>query len=131
MTYLASTGFSPFVIGLVRSLNVVFELSATFIAPRLMKRMGPYRAGMWFLSWQIAWLVASVTFFWREQGVIAASGLAAGAILSRIGLWGYDLSASLIIQTVRCFDRSSIPDDNLLHNLSTCPLEWPYDADVQ
>ena len=101
VTYLISTGYNSFYIGLVRTLSVVFEISATWIAPRVMKQIGPARAGMWFLSWQILWLGAAVSFFWAERTpIVAASGLAAATILSRIGLWGYDLSAQFIIQQV-------------------------------
>lgn len=102
VTYLISAGYNSFHIALVRTLSVMFELSATWIAPRLMKRITPARAGMWFLSWQMLWLGAAVTFFWAEPvSLAAASGLAAGTILSRVGLWGYDLCAQSIIQEVR------------------------------
>ena len=101
VTYLISAGYNSFYIALVRTLSVVFELSATWIAPRLMKRIHPARAGMWFLNWQMLWLGAAVSFFWVEPvPVVAASGLVVGTILSRIGLWGYDLCAQFIIQEV-------------------------------
>jgi len=101
VTYLISAGYNSFYIALVRTLSVIFELSATWIAPRAMKRINPARAGMWFLSWQMLWLGAAVCFFWVEPvSIIAASGLVAGTILSRIGLWGYDLCAQFIIQEV-------------------------------
>lgn len=106
VTYLVAAGFNFFYIGLVRSLSVILELSATWIAPRVMKCISPTRAGMWFLNWQILWLAATVSFFWSEpKPIIAASGLCAGTILSRVGLWGYDLSAQVIIQTVGGFAR--------------------------
>ena len=66
-----------------------------------MKRIDPARAAMWFLSWQLLWLGVAVSFFWAEPvPIIAASGLVAGTILSRIGLWGYDLCVQFIIQEV-------------------------------
>ncbi|KIW67523.1 hypothetical protein PV04_06767 [Phialophora macrospora] len=99
ITYLVSAGYSSFAIGLVRALSTTFELSATWIAPRLMRKIGATRAGMWFLSWQIGWLGGAVSFFWVEsKPIVAASGLVVGTILSRIGLWGYDLCAQFIIQ---------------------------------
>lgn len=101
VTYLISAGYNSFHIALTRTLSVIFELSATWIAPRAMKRIGPARSGMWFLSWQMLWLGAAVGFFWTQHTVIiAASGLVAGTILSRIGLLGYDLCAQFIIQEV-------------------------------
>jgi len=99
VTYLLSAGYTSFIIALTRTISVVFELSATWIAPRLMKRIHPLRSGMWFLSWQMMWLAFAVAFFWAEQTpIVAASGLVAGTIVSRIGLWGFDLSAQSIIQ---------------------------------
>lgn len=100
ITYLLSTGYTSFTIALVRTLSVIFELSATWIAPRAMQRIGPARAGMWFLSWQMVWLGLAVCVFWALPGgsVVPASGLVAGTILSRVGLWGFDLCAQLIIQ---------------------------------
>ena len=102
VTYLVAAGFNSFYVGLVRSLSVIFELSATWIAPRVMRYITPIRGAMWFMSWQIGWLAATVVFFWKVPiGIAAASGLSAGTIMSRIGLWGYDLCAQTIIQSVR------------------------------
>ena len=101
ITYLIFAGYSSFAIGLIRMLSVAFEISATWIAPLLMKRIHPARAGSWFLSWQILWLGSSVAFFWTEpRPMVAASALVAGTILSRAGLWGYDMCAQFIIQAV-------------------------------
>lgn len=101
VTYLISAGYNSFYIALVRTLSVIFELSATWIAPRAMKRINPARAGMWFLSWQMIWLGVAISFFWAEPvSIVAASGLVAGTIVSRIGLWSYDLCAQFIIQEV-------------------------------
>ena len=102
VTYLISAGFSSFIIALVRSLSVLVEITATWIAPKAMARVGPTRAAMWFGRWQTIWVGGTMTFFWTEQyGLASASGLSAGVILSRIGLWGYDLCAQTIIQNVR------------------------------
>jgi iron-regulated transporter 1 len=101
VTYLLSAGFNSSYIALVRSLSVIIELTATWLAPWIIKRITPTRGGSWFLNWQILWLVATVSFFWSEKtAIVAASGLAAGTILSRVGLWGYDLCAQVIIQSV-------------------------------
>lgn len=101
ITYLISTGYSSIVIGLVRALSTVFELSATWSAPQVMRMIGAARAGMWFLSWQVAWLGGAVGLFWIDiEPTTAAFCLVTGTIMSRIGLWGYDISAQTIIQQV-------------------------------
>jgi iron-regulated transporter 1 len=87
VTYLISAGYNSFYIALVRTLSVIFELSATWIAPRAMKRINPAKAGIWYFSWQMMWLGVAVSFFWAEPvSIAAASGLVAGTIVSRIGL---------------------------------------------
>lgn len=99
VTYLVSIGYSSAQIGLIRTLSVVFEMSATWIAPMVASRVGPVRAGLWFINWQLAWvLVAVILFLNVPSPIFAASGLAAGVILSRLGLWGFDLCAQVIIQ---------------------------------
>lgn len=101
VTYLVSIGYSSAQIGLIRTLSVVFEMSATWIAPMVASRVGPVRAGLWFINWQLAWvLVAVILFLNVPSPIFAASGLAAGVILSRLGLWGFDLCAQVIIQRV-------------------------------
>ena len=106
VTYLLSVGYTPLHVGIARTVSTIFELSATWIAPRLMRRMGPVRGGIWSLSWQMIWLAAGITWFFADMqrkgmtSATAATGLAVGVALSRIGLWGFDLCAQNIIQDV-------------------------------
>ncbi|TLS20846.1 uncharacterized protein PpBr36_10661 [Pyricularia pennisetigena] len=104
ITYLVSVGYSSLHVGVARTVSTVFELSATWIAPRLMKRIGIVRGGIWSLCWQMAWLAAAVAWFFADAsgkgtgGLSSATGLVVTVALSRIGLWGYDLCAQNIIQ---------------------------------
>ncbi|EED17365.1 iron-regulated transporter, putative [Talaromyces stipitatus ATCC 10500] len=106
ITYLVSVGYSTLYIGIARTVSTALELSATWIAPRMMKRVGVVRGGIWSLCWQMAWLGVGVTWFFANSNregrdvIIAATGLAVGVALSRIGLWGYDLCAQNLIQDV-------------------------------
>jgi len=101
VTYLLSIGFTSTNIGLIRTVSVVVEMSATWLAPIVMAKLGPTRAGMWFLSWQMVCLSIAVGLFWLDWSPFwAASCLVVGVIASRIGLWGFDLSAQIIIQEV-------------------------------
>jgi len=109
ITYLISVGYSSLHVGLARTISTIFELSATWFAPKLMKRVGVVRAGIWSLSWQIIWLGAGVGWLfsgYHEAGthpILSATGLAVTVALSRIGLWGYDLCAQNIVQDVGGF----------------------------
>jgi iron-regulated transporter 1 len=102
VTYLLSAGYNATQIGVVRTLSVVFEVLATWLAPWLMERIGPIRAGIWLASWQMICLVAGMAVFWAffDRPTISASGLVGGTILSRIGLRGFDLCTQIIIQEV-------------------------------
>lgn len=101
ITYLLSIGFTSTHIGLIRTASVFVEMSATWLAPKVMAKLGPTRAGMWFLSWQTVCLSIGVGLFWLHWSPFwAASYLVAGVVASRIGLWGFDLSAQIIIQEV-------------------------------
>ena len=103
VTYLFSVGFSSTSIGLMRTVSVVLEMSATWVAPRVMDKVGPLRAGLWSINEQIFLLVGAVIAFWViKSPSMSALGLVVGVVLSRIGLWGFDLSVQILVQEV-CF----------------------------
>lgn len=115
ITYLVSVGYSTLYIGIARTVSTALELSATWIAPRMMKRVGVVRGGIWSLCWQMAWLGAGVTWFFADynregrDAIVAATGLAVGVALSRVGLWGYDLCAQNLIQDVSLIIPCQVP----------------------
>ncbi|KAK4446081.1 Ferroporti-1 [Podospora aff. communis PSN243] len=103
ITYLISIGYTSLHVGLARTISTVFELSATWIAPRLMGRIGTVRAGIWSLSWQMIWLAAALGVFFNIHGssggrIPPATGLVVSVAMSRLGLWGFDLCAQNIVQ---------------------------------
>lgn len=102
VTWLLSTGYDSMQVGIARTLAVAFEVLATWIAPWLMGRIGPTRAGLWLANWQIASLVAGISIFWMFPNLplISASGLVGGTILSRVGLRGFDLCVQILVQEV-------------------------------
>lgn len=101
VTYLLSVGFSSMQIGVWRTLSTAIEISATWLAPIAMSRVGPLRGGLWFINWQISCLVGALGFVWAiRKASMAALGLVIGVITSRVGLWGFDLCVQNIIQEV-------------------------------
>ncbi|KAF2500349.1 iron-regulated transporter [Lophium mytilinum] len=99
VTYLLATGYSSLHIGIMRTVSVAFELSATWLTPLLMSRIGPIRTGIWFINWQIACLAFGACIFTTASSpIFSSAGLVGGTILSRIGLWGFDLSSQIIVQ---------------------------------
>lgn len=99
ITYLLALGMSSTVIGILRGVAALFELSATWLAPKLMEYIGPIRAGIWFINWQMFCVGIACLFFWLDQKpVVAVVGIVSAVIASRIGLWGFDLSVQIIVQ---------------------------------
>lgn len=104
VTWLLSTGYNSTQVAVTRTLAVAFEVLATWVAPWLMGRIGPSRAGLWLASWQITCLAGGFTIFWHfaSQPFLSASGFVGGVILSRLGLRGFDLCAQILVQEVSC-----------------------------
>ena len=96
---------TPLIIGGIRTIATIFELASTWLAPYLISRIGPTRAGIWCLSFQIACLSISISTFFFYADTTRSNSLASttyllitSIILSRIGLYSFDLIAQLIIQ---------------------------------
>ncbi|GKZ46403.1 hypothetical protein AbraIFM66951_009336 [Aspergillus brasiliensis] len=100
VTYLLHTGFTPLQVSGMRIGAVIAELSGTWAAPFIMGKIGPIRSGLWFLNWQFACLAAAVAAFalLDNQSQVVAVSLIVGVALSRIGLWGFDLSVQFLVQ---------------------------------
>lgn len=108
VTYLLSVGFTAIQISLVRMIGVAIELSATWAAPILTRRIGSVRSGLWFINWQLGCILAAVSVFqlYGSNTRIAGIGLVAGVLTSRVGLWGFDLCVQYLIQeTIRPSSR--------------------------
>lgn len=98
-TYLLTfPAFTAPIVGGIRTAATVFELASTWLAPYLISRIGPTRAGIWCLSWQITCLSAAISTFFYPPPAAGPYLLIASVILSRVGLYAFDLVAQLIIQ---------------------------------
>ncbi|KAH6620865.1 Ferroporti-1 [Chaetomium sp. MPI-SDFR-AT-0129] len=100
VTYLLSAGYTATEVGIASTISVAFEVLATWVAPWLIGKIGPARAGLWLSSWQVTTLVAGTAVFWifDKSPVVSASGLVGGTILSRLGLRGFELCVQIIVQ---------------------------------
>lgn len=88
-------------IGILRTIATVLEISSTYVAPILIHKLGPVRAGIWSLSWQFLTLTPGVATFWFLPSTSSATRtfmFIASVILSRVGLWSFDLTAQLLVQ---------------------------------
>ena len=111
VTFLLASGFSAVSISIFRLISVVVELGATWAAPILMSRVGPTRSGLWFITWQTGCAAAGVAVFSAAALEVRLRSIAliAGVIMSRVGLWGFDLSVQYLVQEVRVSVTSRIP----------------------
>lgn len=102
VTYLLHTGFTSLQVSYMRIGSVAAELSATWTAPMIMNRIGPIRSGLWFLNWQFVCVAAAAAAFvgWDSDSRVVAGTLVVGVAMSRIGLWGFDLSVQFLVQEV-------------------------------
>ncbi|KAL1874775.1 hypothetical protein VTK73DRAFT_194 [Phialemonium thermophilum] len=146
LTYLLASNLTLWQVGIIRAGSSIFELSATWIAPRLMKRIGLLRTGLWSILWQMAWLAAAISWLFYYCGgrgysstnLLPAVGLTVTAAFSRIGLWGFDLSVQNIVQDEIQGDRrgtfSTVESSfqNLFDLLSwVLTIIWPNPASFQ
>ncbi|BEJ11544.1 hypothetical protein CspHIS471_0200040 [Cutaneotrichosporon sp. HIS471] len=100
VTYLLASNYTSTHIGVARTCSVVLEVTATWIAPLLMSSIGVTRTGIWSSWWQLSMLVGGVSVFnaFEDRPIVSASGLVVGTILSRMGLWSFDLCSQMIVQ---------------------------------
>ncbi|KAI1843340.1 hypothetical protein JX266_010514 [Neoarthrinium moseri] len=108
IAYLLSIGFSSLQVTFFRIVSVVAELGGTWLAPILMDRFGPSRAGFYFLLWQVACLAvfAGPVLTHDITTIFAGVALGLGIIFKRLGLWGSDLAIQFMVQEVGHFVRS-------------------------
>jgi Ferroportin1 (FPN1) len=122
VTYLIDAGFTPLEVSYMRIGAVVSELAGTWTAPLAISRIGPVRSGLWFINWQFGCLaIAAVLFvFLESNNRFVALGLIIGVALSRLGLWGFDLSAQYLIQEVstHCICNRPLPPSSQYSSLS-------------
>lgn len=102
VTYLLSSGYNSTHIGIARTGSVALEVTSTWIAPVLMSAIGVTRTGIWSSWWQLLMLSAGIAAFtsFADRPLVSASGLVSGTILSRMGLWSFDLCSQVIVQDV-------------------------------
>lgn len=100
-TYLLTLGFTSTHVSLMRLGSVVLELSATCAAPWLMSRIGAVRSGLWFINEQLISIALAVGLFcmYIDRPLLAGAALVSGVALSRLGLWGFDLSVQYLVQS--------------------------------
>jgi len=95
------SGFSTLLIAGLRGISVVVGIVATFLSSPLIHLIGPVRSGIWFLSWQAIFLApVAVTLFLPINKALQGGLLSGFVSVSRLGLWGFDLTEQYLVQQV-------------------------------
>jgi iron-regulated transporter 1 len=102
-TYMLSIHYTAVGVSFIRVAAVISELSATCFSPLMIRHIGRVRAGLWSINWQAVSLSVGVgVFVWfNTSPTIGSSALTVAIIISRLGLWGFDLAVQDIVQEVR------------------------------
>jgi hypothetical protein len=96
------SGFSTPLIAGLRAVAVIVGIAATFLSSPVISRIGAVRAGIWFLSWQTIFLAPIPVIMFLALNPAMQGGLLVGFVsVSRLGLWGFDLSEQFLVQQVR------------------------------
>ncbi|KAJ3206869.1 hypothetical protein HDU67_007887 [Dinochytrium kinnereticum] len=103
ITYLLDKGYTPTLLALMRGLSVVFGLSATITLPKLVSSIGLVRSGLWGVWMEfgalLPLLVAVFMIQWTGEVTVGVSvALFGGAVVSRWGLWSFDLVETQLLQ---------------------------------
>lgn len=98
--YLFTLGFRSIDVSMMRFAAVIVELTATWAAPFLMRKIGPVRGALWFINEQLACVCLATALFLNASGDPKTAGysLIGGVTFSRLGLWGFDLCVQYLIQ---------------------------------
>ncbi|KAL6708850.1 hypothetical protein ACN47E_002257 [Coniothyrium glycines] len=99
-TYLLTLGYTSTHVSIMRLVSVMLELSATCAAPWLMSKIGAVRSGLWFINEQLVAIALAIGLFssFTSHTKLAGAVLVLGVCLSRLGLWGFDLSVQYLVQ---------------------------------
>jgi len=96
--YVMTLGVEASIIAVYRGGGEVFGLIATKVAPKLVEKFGPHKAATFFIWFQLTMLIPSVigASQWARQlpGLASSMLLVGGVGVSRLGLWGFDLSVT-------------------------------------
>ncbi|TPX57326.1 hypothetical protein PhCBS80983_g03908 [Powellomyces hirtus] len=115
ITYLILQGYSATFLAGMRFLAVFAGLASTFAIPRMVRKIGLVRTGLWAVWCQFASLVPAAAAFWvMEDKVTAGILLFSGTILSRFGLWMFDLAQTQIMQ-----ERVDIAESGLINGMQS------------
>lgn len=100
--YIITLGVDVSIISFFRSLGEVFGITASIIAPILIKRIGPSKSAVFFIWFQLTMLIPSgigASSWARGLDPLLSSSLLVGGVgVSRLGLWGFDLSVTQLMQ---------------------------------
>jgi solute carrier family 40 (iron-regulated transporter), member 1 len=98
VSYLKWVGYSDTTIAVIRSLTIVMGIIATHIQPWYTSKVGTTRSALHFIWFEVIMMIFVIISFYTPISTYSMLMLVIGFSLSRIGLWGFDLSQTQIMQ---------------------------------
>ncbi|KAI7893083.1 Ferroporti-1 [Mucor mucedo] len=100
ISYLKIIGYQDWSLGVLRAVAGIAGLASTWILPFLSSKIGIIRSGMWavwFEAGSLTPVVISLTNAYRGS-VLGSIMLFAGMCISRVGLWMFDITETILLQ---------------------------------
>ncbi|CAO3646608.1 unnamed protein product [Cunninghamella echinulata] len=99
VSYLKLIGYDDMPLGILRAAAGISGMASTFIFPYLREKIGIIRIGHWALWFEVFCLLpVVVSFKLSASNPYGPIFLFGGMALSRIGLWLYDISETVLLQ---------------------------------
>lgn len=98
VSYIKWIGYSDIIIAIIRSFTIIMGIIATHIQPWYMSKVGTTRSALHFIWFEVIMMIFVIISFYTPLSNYSMLMLVIGFSLSRIGLWGFDLSQTQIMQ---------------------------------
>ena len=99
--YLEWRGVPSSIVGLSRGAGAVFGLAGTFVFPFIQRLTSSVESAALYSIW-LFWILllpAMVSFYMAGETLVSDYVLMASCVVSRVGLWSFDLAQTQIMQT--------------------------------
>lgn len=96
--YLRFAGMTDMTIGVFRGINAFMGLLGAMVFPYVAARIGLWNASQMSILYQLMFVLLGAGSFFVEYGIYGAYVLATAVLMSRTGLWMFDLGVRQIAQ---------------------------------
>merc|ERR1712159_287678 len=84
---------------MARGVGAAFGIVATIVTPIMVERLGVNKAGFCSIWLQLTLLLPCLLSVFVDNVPLELTMLITGVVISRLGLWGFDLAVTQLLQT--------------------------------